>query len=97
MPTAVRKSTKTKKTVVTAVKPAAVKAAAAKVTRSEPAAFQKGQKWRTAHGHAEILHIGKTLVQYRFIKTGMIRGHLEMKSLPNFAEAIRNQKATLVA
>jgi len=56
----------------------------------------KGQKWRIATGHAEILHIGKTLVQYRFIKTGMVRGALEMKSIANFAEALKLNKATLV-
>ena len=49
---------------------------------------------------AEVLEerhqVGKTLVQYRFLKTGMVRGHLEMKSIPNFAEAMKANKARLI-
>lgn len=59
--------------------------------------FSKGQKWQIATGHAEIIHIGKTLVQFRFIKTGMVRGPLEMKSIPHFAEALKAHKAKLIA
>lgn len=59
--------------------------------------FTKGQKWQLATGHAEIIHIGKTLVQFRFIKTGMVRGPLEMKSIPHFAEALKAHKAKLIA
>jgi len=58
--------------------------------------LEKGQKWLLATGHAEILHIGKTLVQYRFTKTGMVRGALDMKSIANFAEALKANKAKLV-
>jgi hypothetical protein len=57
----------------------------------------KGQKWRLKRGDAEILHIGRTLVQYRFIKTGMARGTLEMKSIANFAEALKLHKAVLIS
>ena len=65
-------------------------------TKSKLPEFTKGQKWQMPHGHAEITHVGKTLVQYRFLKTGMIRGALGMKSIPNFAEALKVQKATLM-
>lgn len=58
--------------------------------------FAPGQKWQMQRGHAEIVQVGKTLVQYRFLKTGMIRGPLEMKSIPNFAEAMKTNKARLV-
>lgn len=56
----------------------------------------KGQKWRIPRGEAEVLHVGKSLVQYRFIKTGMVRGSLEMKSIANFAEALKTHKAELI-
>ena len=58
--------------------------------------FAKGQKWQLPHGRAEITHVGKTLVQYRFLKEGMVRGALDMKSIPNFAEALKVQKARLM-
>jgi hypothetical protein len=73
-----------------ATKTAGPKTAAAKVQ------FAPGQKWQMQRGHAEIIQVGKTLVQYRFLKTGMIRGPLEMKSIPNFAEAMKTNKARLV-
>ena len=47
-------------------------------------------------GHAEIVQVGKTLVHYKFLKTGMVRGPLEMKSIPNFAEAMEKNNARLV-
>ncbi len=58
-------------------------------------ALAKGQKWRLAGGHAEVLHIGKTLVQYRFTKMGMVRGSLDMKSIPKFEEALKSNNAQL--
>jgi hypothetical protein len=58
--------------------------------------FAAGQKWQMQRGYAEIVQVGKTLVQYRFLKTGMVRGHLEMKSIPNFAEAMKANKAKLI-
>ena len=48
-------------------------------------------------GHAEIIRVGKTLVHYKFFKTGMVRGPIEMKSIPNFAEAMKVNKARLMA
>ncbi len=80
------KSVKKKETVVAAA-PAA----------SKPGPFARGQKWQLPTGHAEIIHVGKTLVQYRFLKTGMVRGALEMKSIPNFAEAMKVNKGRLMA
>ena len=73
------------------------KTAARSAAPAEAGRIIKGQKWQIATGHAEILHVGKTLVQYRFIKTGMARGALEMKSIVNFAEALKTHKAKLVA
>lgn len=61
------------------------------------ALLAKGQKWRIKRGDAEILHIGRTLVQYRFIKTGMVRGSLEMKSIAHFAEALKMHNAELLS
>ena len=68
-------------------------------TKRKPAAameFAVGQKWQMERGHAEITHIGKTLVQYKFLKTGMVRGPVEMKSIPHFAEAMIANKAKLI-
>ena len=59
--------------------------------------FAPGQKWLMERGHAEIIQVGKTLVHYKFLKHGMVRGALEMKSIANFAEAMKTNKATLVA
>lgn len=58
--------------------------------------FARGQKWQMERGHAEIVQVGKTLVHYKFLKTGMVRGPLEMKSISNFAEAMVTNKARLV-
>jgi len=67
-----------------------------KVSKKKMPVFVAGQKWQMERGHAEIVQVGKTLVQYKFLKTGMIRGPIEMKSIPNFAEAMRSNKARLV-
>jgi hypothetical protein len=66
-----------------------------KAARKMPA-FVRGQKWQMERGHAEIVQVGKTLVHYKFLKTGMVRGPLEMKSISNFAEAMLTNKARLV-
>ena len=71
-------------------------------TKTKPASdkiptFAAGQNWQMERGHAEILQVGKTLVHYKFLKTGMVRGPIEMKSIPNFAEALKNNKATLIS
>ena len=78
-------------------KQAAVKTPSREAVVAETPPVAKGQKWRIPRGHAEILHVGKSLVQYRFIKTGMVRGSLEMKSIANFAEALKTHKAELVS
>jgi hypothetical protein len=62
----------------------------------KPPIFASGQKWQMQRGHAEIVQVGKTLVHYKFLKTGMIRGPLEMKSIPNFAEAMKANNAKLI-
>jgi hypothetical protein len=71
----------------------------AKPTKAAPEKtqiFSPGQKWQMQRGHAEIVQVGKTLVHYKFLKTGMIRGPLEMKSIPNFAEAMKANNAKLI-
>ena len=68
-------------------------------TKSQPSkatSFARGQKWELPTGHVEIIQVGKTLVQYRFFKPGQIRGGLEMKSIPNFAEAMKVNRGRLV-
>jgi hypothetical protein len=78
-------------------KTAPAKPAKSAASSSSSQAFAAGQKWQMDRGHAEIIQVGKTLIQYKFLKTGMIRGPIEMKSIPNFAEAMRANNAKLVA
>jgi hypothetical protein len=66
-------------------------------TSTKIPAFAAGQKWQMQRGHAEIVQVGKTLVQFKFLKTGMVRGPIEMKSIVNFAEAMKTNKARLVS
>jgi hypothetical protein len=74
----------------------ATKKSKSKITPKKLPTFVRGQKWQMERGHAEIVMVGKTLVHYRFLKTGMVRGTLEMKSIPNFAEAMETNDAKLV-
>jgi len=73
-----------------------IKNSKSKDTTPKLPTFVRGQKWQMERGHAEIVMVGKTLVHYRFLKTGMIRGTLEMKSIPNFAEAMESNNAKLL-
>ena len=59
--------------------------------------FAVGQKWQMERGHAVIMQIGKTLIQYKFLRTGMIRGPIEMKSISHLAEAFTANKAKVIA
>ena len=72
------------------------KKSTSKATATKLPTFARGQKWQMERGHAEIVQVGKTLVHYKFLKTGMVRGPLEMKSITNFAEAMVSNKARLV-
>jgi hypothetical protein len=67
-----------------------------KPTEKKLPTFVRGQKWQMPRGHAEIVQVGKTLVHYKFLKTGMIRGSIEMKSIRNFADALHTNKAKLI-
>jgi hypothetical protein len=58
--------------------------------------FVRGQVWQFPHGIATILHVGKRLVEYKFLKTGMVRGPIEMNSISNFTESMKNHKAKLI-
>jgi len=73
-----------------------IKTLKSKKTSRKLPTFVRGQKWQMERGHAEIVQVGKTLVHYKFLKTGMVRGPLEMKSIPNFAEAMAANNAKLV-
>lgn len=59
--------------------------------------FVRGQTWQLSHGTATILHVGKRLVEYKFLKTGMIRGPLELTSISNLTESMKANKATLIS
>ena len=86
----------TTKTAAAKIKTVKKKESTGTATAAAAGTFARGQKWQLPTGHAEIIHVGKTLVQYRFLKTGMVRGALEMKSIPNFAEAMKVNKGRLM-
>ncbi len=63
----------------------------------DAAAFTKGQKWQLELGYAEIVHVGKVLIDYRFYRVAnQKRVPIETKSLRDFAEALKKNKAKLV-
>lgn len=73
-----------------------IKKSNSKTTAKKLPTLARGQKWQMERGHAEIVQIGKTLVHYKFLKHGMVRGPLEMKSISNFSEAMVANNAKLV-
>ena len=79
-----KNATKTKKTVVK--------------SKPDAASFEVGQKWQLELGYAEIVHVGKVLIDYRFYRVAnQKRVPIETKSLRDFAEALKKNKAKLVA
>jgi hypothetical protein len=66
--------------------------------KAPPASFEAGQKWQLELGYAEIVHVGKVLVDYRFYRVAnQKRVPIETKSIRDFAEALKKNKAKLVA
>jgi hypothetical protein len=61
-------------------------------------AFAPGQKWQLQLGHAEVVHVGKVLIDYRYYRVETQKHvPVETKTLVDFAEVLKKQKAKLVA
>ena len=60
-------------------------------------AFAPGQKWQLQLGHAEIVHVGKVLIDYRYYRVETQKHvPVETKTLVDFAEVLKKQKGKLV-
>jgi hypothetical protein len=60
--------------------------------------FAPGQKWQLDLGHAEIVHVGKFLIDYRFYKVATQKHvPVETKTLVDFAATLKKKKAKLVS
>ena len=83
--TTARKST-TKPTVKTPTPPVA-----------QPA-FVPGQKWQFGIGYAEIVHVGKILIDYRFhTAPNQKRVPITTDILAQFAQNLKKNKAKLIS
>ena len=73
--------------------PVAVKAAPA----SKDAPFAAGQRWQLDLGFAEVVHVGKVLIDYRYYRVETQRHvPVETKTLVDFAATLKKKKAKLV-
>jgi len=83
--------------------PANKKLTTTKVERSKtpavsPSDFAPGQKWQLELGHAEVVHVGKVLIDFRYYRMpNQKRVGIETKTLREFAEALKKNKAKLMA
>lgn len=69
-----------------------------KATTAEPIAFAKGQRWQLELGYAEIVHVGKILVDYRFYRVeGQKRVPTETNTIREFSATLKKRKAQLIA
>jgi hypothetical protein len=63
-----------------------------------PAQFAPGQRWQLDLGFAEVVHVGKVLIDYRYYKVETQRHvPVETKTLVDFAATLKKKKAKLVA
>jgi hypothetical protein len=74
------------------------KTKAPKAVATPAATFTRGQKWQLQLGHAEVVHVGKVLIDYRYYRVETQKHvPVETKTLVEFAEALKKQKAKLIA
>ena len=92
------KTTKTK-AAVTTVKPApAAKLVTPRLSALTANDFAIGQKWKLEVGHAEVVHVGKILIDYRYYRVpDQKRVGVETKTMREFCEALKRNKAKLMA
>ncbi len=87
----------TKRTIAKGQKKETKKKTAAPVVAKTPD-FAPGQKWQLQLGQAVIVHVGKVLIDYRYYRVETQRHvPVETKTLVDFAEVLKKQKAKLVA
>jgi hypothetical protein len=86
-----RKTTTKKQTKPTA-------ATLSKTAQVAPPAFVPGQKWQYGIGYAEIVHVGKILIDYRFhTAPNQKRVPITTDILQQFAQNLKKQKAKLIS
>ena len=86
-----RKTTTKKQTKSTSSKPTAT-------TTATPPAFVPGQKWQYGVGYAEIVHVGKILIDYRFhTAPNQKRVPITTDIMTQFAQNLRKNKAKLIS
>lgn len=63
-----------------------------------PPAFVPGQKWQFGIGYAEIVHVGKILIDYRFhTAPNQKRVPITTDILSQFAQNLKKNKAKLIS
>jgi hypothetical protein len=63
-----------------------------------PEGFVPGQKWQFGIGYAEIVHVGKILIDYRFhTAPNQKRVPITTDILSQFAQNLKRQKAKLIS
>jgi hypothetical protein len=68
------------------------------VTTPPAAAFVPGQKWQYGVGYAEIVHVGKILIDYRFhTAPNQKRVPITTDIMVQFAQNLKKNKAKLIS
>jgi hypothetical protein len=87
-----RKTTTKKQTKTTAVTPSKT------TSTATPPAFVPGQKWQYGVGYAEIVHVGKFLIDYRFhTAPNQKRVPITTDIMAQFAQNLKKNKAKLIS
>jgi hypothetical protein len=77
------------------------KPAAATTSKTAPVAqptFQTGQKWQFGVGYAEIVHVGKILIDYRFhTAPNQKRVPITTDIMTQFEQNLKKNKAKLIS
>jgi hypothetical protein len=98
--TTIKNTPPVKKTAVKAVKATAKTAKAPKAPKMMTAPMpplERGQKWQLLLGYAEIVHVGKFLLDYRFHRLeNQRRVPLETGTIAEFTATLKKNKAQLV-
>jgi hypothetical protein len=73
-------------------------AISSKTAMAAPHAFVPGQKWQFGIGYAEIVHVGKILIDYRFhTAPNQKRVPITTDILSQFAQNLKKNKAKLIS
>lgn len=92
-----KSKSKTAATKPRATKPKAAAAPLANGATPGVLPFAPGQKWQLELGYAEIVHVGKFLLDFRFYRVAaQKRVPLETQSIQEFTTLLKKNKAHLV-